>query len=1598
MLLSRCSLKLLFATMVLLACWFVSSAWGQSVPLNPIADSEEIIFTPADFDKVGDPAIATGETTGSLKIVVRDGRTGEPSYCRVNVVGSDGNFYEPTPNYLSQYSLTGVWPNWPKGWGNRPGKGPFRYFGRFFYSSGESTVTVPAGPVRVEVWKGFEFRPESISTHVETGGTRTVELSLNQSVSMTRHGYHSGDAHIHIARESERDDHTILDLLESEDVRFGAILGYNEPPGPYSGFMEKMRRPQMRGVGTSSIVVRGDYHILSGQEYRTSTYGHLSLYLRDEIVFPGEDFNADNWPLYGHVGRETLQQGGYAFYAHGGYAQAIYADFVQGAVSGVELLQFAEYRGIGLADWYHILNIGYRFPCIGASDYPPCRKLADCRTYAHLTGEATFPEWLQACAEGRSFVTTGPLLLLEVDGRRPGAQIAIEGSGPHRLTVRLKVLCEVAPVTHVQLIAGGEVFQELVVSASQGRGNWIELEQPLDVDRSTWIAARAYSKSPGGAPDAESHTNPVYVYIDWRAPYDRQSLDALVGEIDKQIARHTQRDFQEKGHVLAYFQRSRDMLMEIRAAGGVKMDFDPQLLVQALEDDEPGEDVFEMTDEQLKAYLKPVPPLPPHQAETSFETVGNLRMQLVAAEPLVYDPIAAAFDENGNLYVCEMRDYPYKPEKGEMPIGTVRLLRDTDGDGRFDESTIFADQLLWAGGVVPWKGGVFVAAPPDIWYMKDTDGDFVADQRQKVYTGFGTGNQQGMLNNLVFGLDHKIYGSTSVNGGTITSIAQPDKPVSVNRRDFRFDPIDGKFESITGTVQFGNAFDDWGNRFLCSESQPLQMPVLPQHYLQRNPYLPVPSAIHNITPGPVPIFRISPVERWRHVRSLRRIASNARAASSAGASHHVIDAAAGVTIYRGGACSSEFYGNVFIADGQNNLIHRRRLVPSGVTFSSERIDQQTEVVRSPDLWFRPVNFVNAPDGTLYVLDMSREFLETIHIPLDVVKHLDLKSGRDFGRIYRLAPPDFALPDPPRLGEASTEQLVEALASPHGWWRETAHRLIYERQDATAAEPLRHLLADAEPSQTRVHALWSLQGLKALTDSGLIAALGDASPRVREHAVRLSEQRLDQVPDLLNRVLALADDGDARVRFQVAFSLGESADPRVASALAAMLRTHAADRWTRTAILSSIAEFPDELLIALVQDEEQDEEFVLSNTGGDLLEQLSLVVGIRNQEAGVQRVLDAAATQEPLASNRQLQRRIVMAIGRGLKQSGGHLPTEGARTPRAKELLHSIVAAARQTAATVAASESDRTTAIGTLSFAPLDDTRATLSSLLDIQQPQSAQIAAVKALSGYAHPDITAILLEHWQQSAPSVRVELIQALLAREERTLALLKAAEQGEASVAQIELPRRDLLLNHTNEAIRKLANKLFDGQTTASRQAVVDDYQAALKLAGDAVQGHKIFLRDCSVCHQLGNEGHAIGPNLAASPARDPAAILVHVLDPSRYVLPNYVSYLVEDVQGRTYTGMIAAETATSITLKREKNAQDTILRANIAELVSTGKSLMPEGVEKTITKQEMADLLAFLHTAHEQNEDVPGVAPVKTATDVRKERDFGTLPGLVEPED
>lgn len=531
----------------------------QPQPEHPIDErAEDFIHRPAGFERAGSPAVA-GDDASTLSVVIRDAATQQPAFCRVNVVGADGNYYEPEDSPLAAWSLQRL--------GNRLGKGPVRYLGWCFYTSGEFRVRVPHGDVRIEVWKGIEYRPLVHTLRTQTNSLLDVGLTIRRTVPMSEYGYYSGDTHIHLDRTSEADDDRALDLIAAEDLRLGFILCMNDPR-TYSGLTARQMWPQDCGFGRASIVRRGRYAISSGQEYRCHTYGHICLLLHDHLVLEGSTVDPNNWPVFGAVAAEARQLGGFSIHAHGGYEKEIYADFAQRTTDGVELMQFARYRGVSLEGWYQMLNAGYAFPAVGASDYPYCRLLGDCRTYVHLDEDLSFRRWGERCVEGRSFFTTGPLLLLDVDGHQPGEHIVVAGAAQQNLTVQVRVRCEVTPVTHLELIVNGKAVRRKLIPRESQQGAWFEAEESITLDESSWIAARAFSLSPTGHTDAEAHTNPVYVDFDGRAAYVADAVPWLLARLEQRIDVHRQRDFPEQLQVLEYFRQSRDTLLKIQREHG----------------------------------------------------------------------------------------------------------------------------------------------------------------------------------------------------------------------------------------------------------------------------------------------------------------------------------------------------------------------------------------------------------------------------------------------------------------------------------------------------------------------------------------------------------------------------------------------------------------------------------------------------------------------------------------------------------------------------------------------------------------------------------------------------------------------------------------------------------------------------------------------------------------------------------------------------------------------------------------------------------------------------------------------------------------------
>ncbi len=969
-----------------------------------------------------------------------------------------------------------------------------------------------------------------------------------------------------------------------------------------------------------------------------------------------------------------------------------------------------------------------------------------------------------------------------------------------------------------------------------------------------------------------------------------------------------------------------------------------------------------------------IAPREPADALRSFHTRDGFRMELVACEPSVVDPVAMEYDEFGRAYVAEMRDYPYtdkstdvafKERVTDKPLGRIRLLEDRDGDGTWETSTVFAEDLSWPTGLALWQGGVFVAATPDIWYLKDTDGDGRADIRQRVYTGFRKYNVQAVINNLRWGLDHRIYGAGSSNGGSIVMADRPQMPpIRMGIHDFRFDPKTGRLELLSGGGRFGQSFDDWGNRFICNIRNPIRHAVFPDEAARRNPRVAFPPGVVDVALAgdTIPVYRTSPPEPWR-IENARRLASDRASGSprSETVAAGYMTSACGLTIYRGSAYPADYYGQAFLGEVAGNLIHRQRLIPDGVTFRSERIDEQTEFVTSDDNWFRPVNFVNAPDGTLHVLDMYRETIEhPWSIPDDLKAQLDLESGRDRGRIYRLAPPGFQYHQPVWPGRLSTRELVGLLDHPNGWHRDTAFRLIYERQDPSAIELLRSRLqqppadgpVDRQDAIARVLALWSLEGLDALTDQDIRIAYEHPHPYVREHAVLLAGRKLSskQCREILTHAV---HDEALRVAYQAVLAAGTGPQVDRAEIVRQALIKLREDRWWYLAILSTAHGFEAQLL----------EEMLHHNLAADSPISYSFITLVAE-------CVGATATPEQVSEciakflNRPKESRsmesllaLISGLDTGAARRGKRL-IELVADPVIRDHLERLVNRATTFISDLQQRPELRASALHLIRQMPWPKAADIFVSMMSAREPNEVQNLAVRLALSYKDVEALQSVIGQYRRLSPAARTEALSQLTARPATAHALLEAIEAGRIPAADLSPGQCAVLIRSLDQTVQERARRLLAASTNA-RQQVIEQYRMALPARGDPTEGRQVFARSCASCHRVHGMGSDVGPPLETVLHRSIDELLVAILDPSREVAPNYQEYLAVLDDGRTVTGMIAEESPTTITLRRAGQQQDTIARAEVQELISTGKSLMPEGLERDIDLQQMADLLAFL---------------------------------------
>ncbi len=914
----------------------------------------------------------------------------------------------------------------------------------------------------------------------------------------------------------------------------------------------------------------------------------------------------------------------------------------------------------------------------------------------------------------------------------------------------------------------------------------------------------------------------------------------------------------------------------------------------------------------LAADLLPrTPPTEASNALSTFQIRPGFKLEIAAAEPMVMDPVAMSFDEDGRLYVIEMRDYS---ERRHMQLGRVRLLEDTDGDGHFDQSTIFAEDLPWPTAVICYDGGVFVGATPDIFFMKDTNGDKRADLRQVVFTGFGEGqeklNVQGLMNSFNWGLDNRIHGATGLNGARMRYVpGGTGKVLELRGKDFSFDPRNPKdFRPESGGGQHGMSFSDDGRKFVCHNSAHIKLVMYHERYAARNPYYSMPPPLLDIPEdgAAAEVYRISPEEPWRVLRTAWRVAGTVPGpVEGGGRASGYFTSATGVTIYRGDAFPEDYRGDAFIADVGSNLIHRKKLYPNGVALVARRApdEQKAEFIASKDLWFRPVQFANAPDGCLYIADMYREVVEhPWSLPDSIKEQLDLNSGHDRGRIYRIAPEKFERRKAVALSKASVAELVSTLEHPNGWHRDTAARLLHQRQDSAAIPLLEKLFVSSTNPLARLHAFY------ALTNPPVVNALADRDPRVREHAVRKARTMAELLP--------LAGDRSVHVRYQAAFALGAHKEKAKTGALAAIIRADPSDPWIRAAVLSSVS---DEAVDLLPVD------------GPEFKRALLRQIGARKQPAEIERA-------NRFLLDNDLQYALAFA--------------EGLDGLRSDELTARAIKVARDSQA------SDRLSAIKLVGLSKSPDRVAMLLSLVNPEEPEPVQRTAMSALAPLAGSNTATRIVGTWPSLTPGLRAEALSLLLGRPERAVTLLDAIAAGTVQRADLTPGQIKFLTNHKDAGVRERATQVLGKMAQPKRQDIVDQFTPALSLPGDRAKGQQIFRERCASCHRLGNEGYALGPDLITVRNAGKEKLLSNIVDPNREVLPNFTAYLVETKTDDSYIGILA-ESGSEVIVRAAFGKETRLPRSKVKGITSQAQSLMPEGLEAGLTTQGMADLLEFL---------------------------------------
>lgn len=972
--------------------------------------------------------------------------------------------------------------------------------------------------------------------------------------------------------------------------------------------------------------------------------------------------------------------------------------------------------------------------------------------------------------------------------------------------------------------------------------------------------------------------------------------------------------------------------------------------------------------------------LVPDEARAQFVVAPGVRVELVAAEPAVIDPVEIRFDEQGRMWVVEMRGYPDGPAEGDAPQSRIRVLEDRDDDGFFETAYTFADGLLLPTGLQPWREGVIVTMADRVVYLHRKSGwetdpatATTRPEEELWLAGFAEQNEQLRANHPRLAPDGMIYVANGLRSGSVVDQRgeSPAELLEIRGRDVRFDPRGGPLEAISGPGQFGMTFDEFGRRFICSNRNPLMHVVLEGKPTRRNPFFALSATLHDVAAAGEASRVFALTEAW--TTSMMHAGQ--------------FTAACGVHLYRGNALPKGFHSQAFVCEPTGSLVRCELMEPDGGSFLSHPAREKAEFLASRDPWFRPVNLETGPDGALYIVDMHRAVIEhPDFMPEELRTRRDLTSGNNAGRIYRVVADDRPSPSTQvDLPSRSPEEWIAVLDEDNGWIRETAFRLLYEREDTSALPALDKQARTARHPEGRAWSLWTLAALGVVREEVLLTALNDKDARVQEVAVRLSAPRLEDSASVRQAVIAMADADDARLRFCVALAIGDLEGDDAQDALVRIALQGADDVWTRRAIATArpevAAAVTTELLAgASAAGAGDDEGFRLLLT--ELCEMVGRSKNAEWTEAAFVAAMEPGQWADDAARGNGLA--ALTGLARGLAAAGQPLTSWLANTSdqvadgvaRAEELFTQTVDVALSTESPIG----ERDAAIEFLRYGTWDQVGQALLSIATGDEPAAVKLAAINSLRAFSDPSIAEQILAKFNFETPAMRRAMLDLLLSQPAWCDVLLTAVAEGNVDRGEFDPLRRAKLTEHQDPALRERGRDLLARETASDRAAVVEQYTAALELPADTLRGREVFKKNCASCHRVAGVGVDVAPDIADSYNKKPPQLLTDILDPNRAIDSNYVSYTVVTTDGQVLTGIIASETATAITLRQQEDRRVTLLRDDIDELHSNGLSLMPEGLEQNLSPQQMADVIRFIKNWRYLESDIPLGEPSGSSED------------------